>query len=179
MRWRIRNEHHHLDCIVRPIHLKRLSQRGGLRLWPITTPSRHQAREILLHHLNIIREPIRSSDIALILGRVITKRDEPKSDLVPGQRRGGWDLGADATNSFASGGDVWTLTPCGVLNKDYITRKRLFFRIRWFSQKEELTVAWSDCLDPYHPERLLLLMKMNFRNQKPWFSKVENVEGLV
>ncbi len=127
MRWRIRNEHHHLNRIIRPIHLKRFSQRGRLRLWPITTPSRHQARQILLHHLNIIREPKRPGDIALILWRVITKRNEPKSDLVLRQRRGGWDLGADVTNGLASGFDVWTLAPCRVLDKDHIAIKNDWF----------------------------------------------------
>jgi len=116
--------------ILLPLHIQRLCQCGRLCLRTVTASRRDQTREVLLHLLCISRESKVLRDIAVILRRVITERDQAEANRRFGKGGGGGDFVANVLDGRARRFDVGSLATCRVLEEEDVAGKAVCSIVR-------------------------------------------------
>lgn len=121
MRRGVRNEHHHFAGIRSPIHIDRLRQCSGHRLWPISTARSIQRRQIFVHLADVGREAKVLGDVRMILRGVVPESDEPDAEVFRALELARLKyMCADRLDVLRRGGDVRSLAAGAILHENEV-----------------------------------------------------------
>ncbi|KAL5635877.1 hypothetical protein ACGC1H_004618 [Rhizoctonia solani] len=118
----IGDEHDHLARSRPPVEIEGLPQTGRDCLGAVSTATSIQSLEVLVYLIDIGSETKVFGDVGVVLGRMVSKRDEAHTQVFLGREAAvGDDISTDALDMLGRVGDIRALGARGVLDKHKVS----------------------------------------------------------